>query len=273
MALRFSANDARETKKQGRQLVEITAYDYSFAKIIDETKAVDIILVGDSLGMVMQGHPTTLPVTMDHSVYHTQMVSRAVTNAMVIGDMPFMSYQGSIDDAIKNAGRLVQEGGADAVKLEGAGRFCKVIENIVECGIPVQGHLGLTPQSINKFGGWKIQGKTMSDAEKIIKQALDLQQSGVFSIVLEGMPTETAKMVTEAVEVPTIGIGAGKYCDGQVLVMHDILGLTDFQPVFVKRYANLKELTQNAVKEYSREVREKVFPGEEFAYKTKLSQS
>ncbi len=271
MALRFSPQQAVDAKASNRKLVELTAYDYSFAKIIDETSSVDMILVGDSLGMVMQGHDTTLPVTMDQVVYHVSMVSRGVKHAMVIADMPYMSYQINEDEAIRNAGRFIQEGNADAVKLEGAGRFCKVIERLVETGIPVQGHIGLTPQSINMLGGWKIQGKTMSDAEKLLHQAKSLEDAGVFSLVLEGMPNETAKMITENLTIPTIGIGAGPYCDGQVLVMHDLLGLSDFQPVFVKRYANLKEITQNAIRQYSNEVKSGEFPGEEYAYKTKLT--
>lgn len=271
MALRFSPQQAKEAKSSGKKLVEITAYDYSFAKLIDETSAIDMILVGDSLGMVMQGHPTTLSVTMDHAVYHTSLVSRGVKNAMVIADMPFMSYQVSEDEAVRNAGRFIQEANADAVKLEGAGRFCKIIERLVETGIPVQGHIGLTPQSINMLGGWKIQGKTMAAAERLLRQAQELEEAGVFSLVLEGMPSETAKMISENISIPTIGIGAGPFCDGQVLVMHDLLGLSDFQPVFVKRYANLKEISQNAIKKYSEEVRIGEFPGEKFAYKTKLA--
>ncbi len=270
MALRFSPTMALEAKRNGKKLVEITAYDYSFAKIIDETQQIDMILVGDSLGMVMQGHSTTLPVTIDHSVYHTSIVSRAVTKAMVIADMPFMSYQVSPEQALKNAGRLIQEGNADAVKLEGAGRFAKAISMIVESGIPVQGHLGLTPQSINMLGGWKIQGKTMSAAERLLQQAEELVDAGVFSIVLEGMPNETAKMISESVSVPTIGIGAGPHCDGQVLVLHDLLGLSDFQPVFVKRYADLKKVSQEAISSYADEVRNGAFPGTEYTYKTKL---
>ncbi len=269
----FSVLDILQAKTDGKKLVEITAYDYSFAKLIDKTSNVDMILVGDSLGMVVQGNPTPIPVTIDQMVYHTNMVSRAAEHAMVIGDMPFLSYQIDETSAVKNAGRLIQEGGANAVKLEGAGRMTPIIKHLVEIGIPVQGHLGLTPQSINLLGGWKVQGKTKSSAEKIRDQALELQEAGVFSIVLEGLPIDTARFVTEAVSVPTIGIGAGWHCDGQVLVMHDLLGLSEFSPRFAKRYADLGKMVSDAVDGYAKEVREGIFPNEEYSYKTRVNLS
>lgn len=257
--------------KGSRKIVELTVYDYTFAKLMDELREVDIFLVGDSLGMVVQGHPTPLPVTMDQMVYHTQLVSRATENALVIGDMPFLSYQVSVDEAIRNAGRLIQEGGANAVKLEGAGRNLQLISTLVEVGIPVQGHVGLTPQSYNKLG-WKVQAKTKSAVERLIEDAQKLEEAGVFSVVLEAVPVEAARLVTESVQVPTIGIGAGKYTDGQVLVLHDMLGLGDYARVFVKEYADLKSIVAHAVTSYATEVKNGMFPGDKYSYKSKIEE-
>lgn len=268
---KFSVTDAFEKKVAKDKLVMLTAYDYTFASIIDSTNLVDMILVGDSLGMTVQGHKNTIPVKLEHTIYHTEMVSRAVKHAMVIGDMPFMSYQISVEQAVESAGRIVQEGGAEAVKLEGAGSNLEKIERMVEAGIPVQGHLGLTPQSVHKFGGWKVQSRTQSAVDKLLKDAQALQEAGIFSLVLESIPNDAAKLVTETLDIPTIGIGAGSHCDGQVLVIHDILGLNDFSAVFVKRYADIKSTMIDAVTSYATEVKSGAFPGEKYAYKLKIS--
>ncbi len=256
---RIGPTDCLEAKGN-RKLVMLTAYDFPTAKIIDQTYMVDIILVGDSLGMVVQGKPNTLEVTMDQMIYHTSIVSRATKHSMIVGDMPFMSYHTSVEDAVRNAGRFVQEGGANAVKLEGAGKVIEKIEAIIDAGIPVMGHLGLTPQSINKFGGWKLQGKTKDDAKKIINDAKALEKAGVFSIVLEMVPAELAEEITKQVNVPTIGIGAGPHCDGQVLVLHDVIGLTDFSPSFAKQYVNVGKSIEEAVSRFASEVKEGIYP-------------
>ncbi len=258
-----------EAKKQGKKLTMLTAYDYPMAKILDNA-GIDIILVGDSLGMVIQGKSDTLSVTVDEMVYHTKLVSRAVNNALVVGDMPFMSYQVNVTDAVYNAGRLIKEGKANAVKLEGGRDIIKQIKAIVNAGIPVMGHLGLVPQSINKFGGFKVQAKSEYAIRELIKDALKLQQAGVFAIVLESVPAEAAKRVTEKLQVPTIGIGAGEHCDGQVLVTYDMLGFSGFKPKFVKQYANILNIINNSVKQYIDEVREGKFPTEEYSYNIKI---
>ncbi len=256
---RIGPSDCLEAKGN-RKLVMLTAYDYPTARIIDRTGLVDIILVGDSLGMVIQGKPNTLEVTMDQMIYHSALVSSATKRSMVVGDMPFMSYHTTVEDAVKNAGRFIQEGGANAVKLEGAGNVLEKIEAIIDAGIPVMGHLGLTPQSINKFGGWKLQGKTKDEAKRIVNDAKALEKAGVFSIVLEMVPAELAEEVTKQVNVPTIGIGAGPHCDGQVLVLHDIIGLTEFSPSFAKQYVNVSKAIEDAVTQFASEVREEVYP-------------
>ncbi|MCD6132951.1 MAG: 3-methyl-2-oxobutanoate hydroxymethyltransferase [Deltaproteobacteria bacterium] len=253
-------------KEKGEKISMITAYDFTGAKIVDEA-GIDIILVGDSLGMVMQGRSSTLPVTIDDVIYHTRMVKNGTKRALVVGDMPFMSYQVSVEEAVKNAGRLIQEGGAEAVKLEGGREFVDRIKAIVSCGIPVMGHLGLTPQSINIFGGYRVRGRKQEEAKRIIEDAKYLQEAGVFSIVLEAMPLSVAKEITESVSIPTIGIGASKLCDGQVLVFHDLLGLfEEFKPKFVKRYAHLKQDAVRAVRQYIDEVKKGIFPDEEHSY-------
>ena len=238
----------------------LTAYDYSMAQIIDGS-GIDAILVGDSLGMVMQGHDSTLDVTMDDMIYHCQCVARGVKNALLIGDMPFLSYQISTEEAVRNAGRFVQEGKVGAVKLEGGRDMTGSVKAIVRAQIPVMGHIGLTPQSINIFGGFKVQGKEEEKAKALIEDALALEEAGVFSIVLEAIPEELARIITEKVSVPTIGIGAGRYCDGQVLVINDILGMySDFTPKFVKQYAHLKENITDAIGEYIQDVKLQRFP-------------
>ncbi len=253
-------------KNSGKKITALTAYDYSFAKLLDTT-AIDILLVGDSLGMIFQGHENTLSVTIEDVIYHTRSVNRGANRALVVADMPFMSYQVSTEQAVTNAGRLVQEGGAAAIKLEGGARVANQVHAIVQAGIPVMGHVGLTPQSVHQFGGYKIQGKTFLDSKQIKQDAKDLQKAGAFSLVLEGMPQELATEITHDLEIPTIGIGAGPKCDGQILVIHDLLGLnSDFAPKFVKRYAQLSDVIQSAVTEFIGEVHSEAFPGPEHTY-------
>ena len=256
-------------KKSEKKITALTAYDFSFAKLLDTT-AIDILLVGDSLGMVSQGHENTLSVTLEEVLYHTRSVKRGTYRALVVADMPFMSYQVSVEQAVTNAGRLIQEGHAAAVKLEGGARMADRVYAIVQAGIPVMGHVGLTPQSVHQFGGYKVQGKTFPDSKQIKQDAKDLQKAGVFSLVLEGMPEELAGEITQALEIPTIGIGAGSKCDGQILVTHDLLGLNpDFAPKFVKHYAQLADVIQNAVNEFIDEVHNEAFPGPEHSYNLK----
>lgn len=253
-------------KEKSEKISMVTAYDFTGAKIVDEA-GIDIILIGDSLGMVMQGKSSTLPVTIEDVIYHTRMVKNGTERALVVGDMPFMSYQVSVEQAVQNAGKLVQEGGAEAIKLEGGREFTDRIKAIVSCGIPVMGHLGLTPQSINIFGRYRVRGKEQKEAKRIIEDAKYLQEAGVFSIVLEAVPLPVAKEITENVNIPTIGIGASKFCDGQVLVFHDLLGLfEEFKPKFVKRYAHLKQDAVKAVRQYIDEVKKGIFPDEEHSY-------
>ncbi|HUV05638.1 MAG TPA: 3-methyl-2-oxobutanoate hydroxymethyltransferase [Armatimonadota bacterium] len=255
-----------EKKQKGEKITALTAYDYSTAKLLNEA-GVDIALVGDSLGMVVLGYETTLPVTMEDMLHHTAAVVRGVQRAMVVADMPFMSYQISPEQAMANAGRFLQEAGAHAVKLEGGRPMVETIRRIVDVGIPVLGHLGYTPQSVHKFGGPRIQGKTESDAQRILNDARALEQAGVFAIVLELVPKELAKRVTESVSIPTIGIGAGPDCDGQVLVTNDLLGLYgEFHPRHAKKYANLSEVILAAMKSYVEEVKSGEFPGPEHGF-------
>ncbi|MDC0205903.1 3-methyl-2-oxobutanoate hydroxymethyltransferase [Nitrospinae bacterium] len=256
-------------KNSGKKITALTAYDYSFAKLLDSTP-IDILLVGDSLGMVSQGHINTLSVTLEDIVYHTRCVNQGVERALVVADMPFMSYQVSVEQAVTNAGILIQQGGAAAVKLEGGERIINQVNAILKAGIPVMGHIGLTPQSVHQFGGYKIQGKNFLDSKQIKQDAKDLQKAGVFSLVLEGIPEELAKEITNDLKIPTIGIGAGSNCDGQILVTHDLLGLNpDFAPKFVKRYAHLSDVIQNAVIDFISEVQSEKFPGSEHAYNLK----
>ena len=256
-------------KNSGKKITALTAYDYSFAKLLDST-SIDILLVGDSLGMVSQGHINTLSVTLEDIVYHTRCVNQGVERALVVADMPFMSYQVSVEQAVTNAGILIQQGGAAAVKLEGGERIINQVNAILKAGIPVMGHIGLTPQSVHQFGGYKVQGKNFLDSKQIKQDAKDLQKAGVFSLVLEGIPEELAKEITNDLKIPTIGIGAGSNCDGQILVTHDLLGLNpDFAPKFVKRYAHLSDVIQNAVIDFIEEVQSKKFPGPEHTYNMK----
>jgi 3-methyl-2-oxobutanoate hydroxymethyltransferase len=252
--------------KGQRKLTMVTAYDYATAVWVDRS-GIDMILVGDSLAMVMLGHEDTLSVGMDEMIHHTRAVTRAVKQALVIGDMPFLSYQASVEQAVINAGRFLKEGRAQAVKLEGGASVIEQVRAIVKAGIPVQGHLGLTPQSIAQLGGFKVQGKDAETAKRLIDDALALADAGCFSIVLELIPAPIAERITEAVPVPTIGIGAGPKCDGQVLVFHDMVGLFDrFVPRFVKQYVHLGQQIVEALQQYKREVEEGVFPGPEHSF-------
>jgi 3-methyl-2-oxobutanoate hydroxymethyltransferase len=256
-----SVASIKRKKEKGEKIVSLTCYDYSTARILDEA-GVDLLLVGDSLAMTVLGHPNTLSVTTDEMIHHTKAVSRGTKYSMVAADMPFMSYQADHMEAVRNAGRFIQEGGAQAVKLEGASdRIVKVIEHLVEIGIPVIGHLGFTPQSLNTLGGFKVQGKTMEDAKRLIGGALRLQEAGVFAIVLEMVPTEVASLITRRLKVPTIGIGAGNVCDGQVLVIDDLLGrYSDLTPRFVRRYMQSSSLIKEAVQGYTADIQSAAFP-------------
>jgi 3-methyl-2-oxobutanoate hydroxymethyltransferase len=260
--------DVQRFKDEGRRFAMLTAYDYLSARILDEA-GIPILLVGDSLGMVMLGHPTTLPVTMDDMLHHAKAVSRGARQALLVGDMPFMSYQASVEQAITNAGRFVQEAAMHAVKLEGGGRVTEITKRLTEIGIPVMGHLGLTPQFVHQMGGFKVQGKTDKQAAQILADSKALEQAGAFSLVLEGVPSKLAATITNSVRIPTIGIGAGPACDGQVLVFHDMVGLTTGKaPKFVKRYASLADEISRAAAAFAEDVRAGKFPGPEHEYTT-----
>ncbi|MFC4768963.1 3-methyl-2-oxobutanoate hydroxymethyltransferase [Effusibacillus consociatus] len=251
----------KEMKSTNRRISMVTAYDYPTARAVEDSGA-DVILVGDSLGMVVLGHETTLPVTLDDMIHHTRAVKRGAKNTFVVTDMPFLSANISIPETVRNAGRIIQEAGADAVKLEGGREMIDEIRALMKANIPVMGHLGLTPQAVNQLGGFKLQGKDVESAKRIFEDALFLQEAGCFAIVLELVPTPLATMISEHLTIPTIGIGAGAGCDGQVLVIHDLLGITnDYMPRFVKKYGNLYETMVDAVKSYNQEVRDGVFPG------------
>lgn len=263
---RITVRTIRRMKQSGEKITMLTAYDAPFAHLLDRC-GVEMLLVGDSLGMVLQGADNTLAVTMEHMIYHTRCVSHTAKRAMVVGDMPFMSYQVSDEQALTNAGRLVQEGGAHAVKLEGGSDLAPAIRRITRAGIPVVGHLGLTPQSVHALGGFVIQGRDPKRAAEIKQDALALQEAGAFCIVLEGIPSPLACEITSLLSIPTIGIGAGEGCDGQVLVTHDMLGLTPgFVPSFVKQYTQLHTLMEQAVEQYIGEVKQSIFPDDEHSY-------
>jgi 3-methyl-2-oxobutanoate hydroxymethyltransferase len=256
-------------KQSGQKICMVTAYDATFARILDDAGA-DVLLVGDSLGMVIQGHDSTLPVTMDQMVYHCAAVTRGARRAHVVGDLPFMSYQVSVEAAVRNAGRLVSEGGVGSVKLEGGAEFADVISAITRASIPVMGHLGLTPQSVHKMGGYVVQGRDEEAARKILEDAIALERAGCYALVLEGVPLELARQISQRLSIPTIGIGAGKYCDGQVLVCYDLLGMNpDFKPKFVKRYGNLHGSITESAGAFFTEVRAGTFPDEEHSFKSK----
>ncbi|MGL5416725.1 MAG: 3-methyl-2-oxobutanoate hydroxymethyltransferase [Clostridium sp.] len=266
MQLKNTAVTFKESKGKER-LSMLTAYDFVTAKLVDEA-GINGILVGDSLGMVVLGYEDTLEVTMEDMIHHSRAVRRGVKNALVVTDMPFMSYQTSVQDAVFNAGRLVKEGRAEAVKLEGGLEVVPQVEAIVKASIPVMGHIGLTPQSINSIGGFKVQGKEEDKARALIESAKALEKAGAFAIVLECVPSKLSKIITESINIPTIGIGAGNDCDGQILVYQDMVGMfSGFKPKFVKRYRELGEEMKEAFKEYDREVKDKVFPSEEHSFK------
>ena len=256
----ITINQIREMKQKGEKITMLTAYDYTTAKIVDEA-GIPLILVGDRLGMVVLGYESTIPVTMEEMLHHTKAVVRGTKQAMIIGDMPFMTYHVSIEGALYNAGRFIQEGGAQAVKLEGGVTVAEKVRRIVECGIPVMGHIGLTPQSIHQLGGYKVRGKTKETAARLVEDAKALEEAGAFSIVLETVPAQLAALITQGISIPTIGIGAGIGCDGQVQVINDILGsFTDFVPKHAKQYANLTDIIRDAVTEYHNEVKAGSFP-------------
>lgn len=264
---KVSVSTIQDMKVKGEKITMLTAYDYPTALIVEKA-GIDIILVGDSLGNVILGYDTTVPVTMTDMIHHTRAVVHGTSRALVVGDMPFMSYQASVTDAIYNAGRFLKEAGAQAIKLEGGREIADTIRKIVDCGIPVMAHLGLTPQSVHQFGGFKVQGKTDAAADKIFEDASIVQDAGVFSVVLECIPAALAKKITESLKIPTIGIGAGVDCDGQVLVIHDMLGIfeEDAPRKFVKKYCDLNSQMKTAVEKYIDEVKTGVFPAKEHSF-------
>jgi len=264
--MRVTVGQIREMKQKGEKITMLTAYDYATARLIDEA-GVPLVLVGDSLGMVVLGYESTIPVTIEEMLHHTRAVVKGAQQAMVIGDMPFMTYHAKIEDAIYNAGRFLKEAGAQAVKLEGGQSMAETVRRVVDCGIPVMGHIGLTPQSIHQLGGFKVQGKSPEAAVRLVKDAIALEQAGAFSIVLEAIPAPLARVITQKVSVPTIGIGAGPFCDGQVQVISDLLGLyTDFVPKHAKQYARLYEIISKATSDYIREVQQGTFPTEKQSF-------
>jgi len=258
--MRITINQIKEMKQRAEKIVMLTAYDYSTARLVDEA-GIPLILVGDSLGMVVLGYESTIPVTMDEMLHHTRAVVRGAKQAMVIGDMPFMTYHVSVEDALRNAARFIQEAGAQAVKLEGGVTVAEKVKRIVECGIPVMGHIGLTPQSIHQFGGFKMQGKTPEAAARLLEDARALEQAGAFAIVLETIPANLGRLITDKTAIPTIGIGAGPDCDGQVQVINDVLGsFSDFVPKHARQYVKLTDIISKAVSQYRDEVRDGTFP-------------
>jgi 3-methyl-2-oxobutanoate hydroxymethyltransferase len=269
---KITTRSLREKKSRGEVITMLTAYDYGTALAIDRA-GVDSILVGDSLGMVVLGYETTLPVTMQDMLHHCRAVARGAKFALLVGDMPFMSYQASVEEAVRNAGCFLQEAGMDAVKLEGGRERADAVRAIVSAGIPVMGHLGLTPQSVHQFGGFRAQGKEAAAARRLVEDALLLEEAGCFSLVLESIPAQLGRLVSEHLNIPTIGIGAGPECDGQVLVTHDLLGMFDrFTPRFVKRYAELHQSMDTAFQRFIKEVAEKSFPADEHSVQMELQE-
>jgi len=263
---KITTETLRKMKQERERISALTAYDYIMAELLDQS-GIDIILVGDSAGTVFQGHDTTIPVKMEEMLYHVRVVTRAVKRALVVADMPFMSYQVNMDEALRNAGRFMQESQAEAIKLEGGMEFLPTIKRLVEVGIPVMGHLGLTPQSIHQFGTYRTRGTSDAEAQKILSDAKALEEAGIFALVLEKIPAALAKKISSAIAVPTIGIGAGPDCDGQILVTHDMLGLYEkFHPRFVRRYAELAVQMREAFKHYNDDVKSKNFPNEKETY-------
>lgn len=266
MGKRKTVKEIFKMKKQKNKITMLTAYDYQFAKIMDKA-GIDVILVGDSLGMVFQGHSTTIPVTVDQMIYHTKIVVDSTENAFIIADMPFGSYQASVEKGVENAFRIMKETGCNAVKVEGGQRVIPLVNQLILAGVPVFGHLGLTPQSINKFGSYRLRARKEGEAYKLINDAVLLEKAGVSGIILEKIPSVLAKQVTEKIKVPTIGIGAGSDCDGQVLVITDLLGIDeDVNFKFVRKYANLNNIISNSISEYISDVKETKFPNEEESY-------
>ena len=263
---RVTTRRLQDMKKQGKRISCLTAYDALIARILDEA-GIDLILVGDSLGNIVQGHETTIPVTLDDIIYHTKAVVRGVQRALVVADMPFMSYQVSPEEAFRNAGRLMKEAGASAVKIEGGHRVCEAVRRMTEAGIPVMAHLGLTPQSINQFGSYRARGQNAEEAEEMLRDAKELEEAGAFAVVLEKIPMQLAQKISESLTIPTIGIGAGPHCDGQILVYSDMIGLTiDFSPRFVRRYDSLHERVNDSVSRYIQDIQSGNFPDESESY-------
>ena len=264
--MRVTVKQIQEMKELGTRIPMVTAYDYPTAKLVDEV-GLPVILVGDSLGMAVLGYDSTLPVTMEEMLHHTRAVARGAQRALIVGDMPFMSYQRDLSLAVGNAGRFLQEGGCQAVKLEGGVAIAETIQRIVEVGIPVMGHIGLTPQSVHQLGGFKVQGKDSKGAARLLRDAHGVEQAGAFAVVLEGIPAQLSERISQQLSIPTIGIGAGAGCDGQVQVIHDVLGLfTDFVPKHAKQYIQLAELIKDAVKTYAKEVQDGTFPTEKESF-------
>ncbi|WP_429840901.1 3-methyl-2-oxobutanoate hydroxymethyltransferase [Brevibacillus sp. FIR094] len=262
----ITTSSIRKKKETRTPITMVTAYDYPSAKLVDEAGA-DMILVGDSLGMVVLGYDSTIPVTMEDMLHHTKAVTRGAKRAFVVADLPFLSYHGTVEEAVKNAGRLMQEGLAKAVKMEGGRELTPIITRCVQAGIPVVGHIGLTPQSVHQLGGYKVQGRDLEAAKKLLDEALAIQEAGAFAIVLECVPEEVAGMIADKLDIAVIGIGAGTTCDGQVLVFHDMVGYaSDITPKFVKRYANIGETIREAVETYNKEVEARSFPGPEHVF-------
>ena len=263
---KVTTEELRDMKARSQRIVALTAYDYSFSELLDQA-GIDLILVGDSVGTVVQGRATTVPVTIDQMVYHCELVRRAAERAFVVCDMPFLSYHLGPEDALRNAGRLLQQGGAEAVKVEGGGPVIETVQRLSDAGIAVMGHLGLTPQSIHQFGTYRVRGRDQSEAERIIEDAQRLQDAGAMALVLEKIPAPLARQISSSLEIPTIGIGAGDGCDGQILVTHDMLGLfTRFRPRFVRRYAELANTVLDAVAQYAQDVRDGTFPSAPESY-------
>ncbi|MFC2020426.1 3-methyl-2-oxobutanoate hydroxymethyltransferase [Chloroflexota bacterium] len=264
--MRITINKIREMKEKGEKISMLTAYDYSTAKIVDEA-GIPMILVGDSLGMVMLGYESTVPVTMEVMLHHTKAVVRGTQRSLIVGDMPFMSYHVSVEDCLRNAARFIQEAGAQAIKLEGGVTVADKVKRVVESGIPVMGHIGLTPQSVNQLGGHRLQGRSPEAAIRIIEDAKALEEAGAFAVVLETLPAPLATLITEKISIPTIGIGGGPGCDGQVQIINDMLGsFTDFVPKHAKQYAKLADTMRNAIAEYDREVKAGNFPTEKHSF-------
>lgn len=262
----FTINDFKTRKESGTPITMVTCYEHAFARIIEETP-MDTILVGDSLGNVIAGYETTIPVTVDQMIYHAEIVKRGAPSKFVVIDMPFMSYHISVEDSLRNAGRMMKETGVNAVKLEGGQDFCAVVKALTAASIPVMGHLGLTPQSVHKLGGYSVQGREEDKRKRLIDDALALEAAGAFSLVLEKVPATLAAEISKKLTIPTIGIGAGNGCDGQVLVINDLLGLDQgFHPKFVKKYADLYTVSKNALEAYDREVKERSFPSKDHSY-------